>query len=300
MNEDYIKTVNKIVTYIEGNLDADFSLETIAKMTFYSPFHLHRIFKAVSNETLNAYIIRKRIERAAIQLIHKREMTIAQIALHNGFNSNTSFTRSFRKLYGKSPTDFRKTYADKHSKISKTDSKNGKVNFITDEYICNINNHKNWINMNAKIEVKEMPKIELAYITQIGVMGLENAFERLIKWARPKGLLKSNEQNIVRIFHDSFKFTEEEKVRMSIGVILKNKILTDNKVGLTIIEKGTCVVGHFEIEHKDFEISWSSLFIWMNEQGYKKSDKNPYEMYYNDFNDHPEKKSIVDFCIPIE
>ncbi|MEO6904610.1 MAG: GyrI-like domain-containing protein [Bacteroidia bacterium] len=300
MNEDYIKTVNKILSYIDENLDADFSLETIAKITFYSPFHLHRIFKAITNETLNAYIIRKRIERAAIQLIHKRMMTIAEIALNNGFNSNASFTRSFHKLYGKSPTDFRKTYSDKNSKISKIDSKKGKVNFITEEYICNINNHKNWIKMNAKIEIKEMPKIELAYITQIGVKDLENTFERLIKWARPKGLLKSNEPNVVRIFHDSFKFTDEEKVRMSIGVILKNRISTDGEVGLTIIEGGKYVVGHFEIEHKDFEKSWNSLFIWMNEHGYKKSDKHPYEMYYNNFNNHPEKKSIVDFCIPIE
>lgn len=300
MNNNYIRTVNKILTYIEENLDANFSLETIAAMTFYSPFHLHRIFKAITNETLNAYITRKRIEKAAIQLIHKKELTIAEIALQNGFNSNASFTRTFGKLYGKSPTDFRKTHSDKHSKISKTDSKNGKVNFITEEYLYNINNHKNWIKMNAKMEVMEMPKMEVAYITQIGVIGLEKAFERLIKWARPKDILENGEPNVVRIFHDSFKFTDEDKVRMSIGVILKNKISTDGEVELTIIEKGKHVVGHFEIEHKDFEMSWRSLFIWMNEQGYKKADKYPYEIYHNNFNDHPEKKSIVDFCIPIE
>jgi AraC family transcriptional regulator len=38
----------------------------------------------------------------------------------------------------------------------------------------------------------------------------------------------------------------------------------------------------------------------MNEKGYKKVDQNPFEIMHNDFNEHPEKKCIVDFCIPIE
>lgn len=300
MNEDYIKRINNVLNYIEQNLDNDLSLETIAPIAYYSPFHLHRLFKAITKETLNTYIIRKRIERAAMQLIHNKEMTIAEIALQNGFNSNSSFTRTFNKLYGKSPSDFRHSNTDKLSKISKVDSKNGKVNFITDEYVCNINNHKNWINMNAKIEMKEMPKMELAYITQIGVVGLENAFERIIKWARPKGLLAGSGANVVRVFHDSFKITDEDKVRMSIGLTLHNKVATDGEIGLMTIESGKHIVGHYEIEPKDFEISWNALFLWMSEQGYKKANRLPYEIYHNNYNEHPEKRCVVDLCIPIE
>jgi AraC family transcriptional regulator len=38
----------------------------------------------------------------------------------------------------------------------------------------------------------------------------------------------------------------------------------------------------------------------MNENGYKKADQNPFEIIYNNYNEHPEKKCIVDLCIPIE
>jgi AraC family transcriptional regulator len=275
-------------------------LETIANIGFYSPFHLHRIFKAITNETINEYITRKRIEKTASILLHKREITISELSLQYGFNSNSSFTRTFKKFYGINPTEFRKTNPNKFSKIGKVESKNGEEVGMLEEYICNINNHKNWIKMKAKIEIKEMPKLDLAFITQIGHNGMENTYDKLIKWAIPKGLLENENLKVVTIYHDSFKITEPDKVRMSACISLNEKIEVSGEIGLTTIEKGKFIVGHFEIGINEFEKSWSSLFIWMNENGYKKADRNPYEIYYNNFNEHPEKISIVDFCIPIE
>ena len=300
MKEDYIKRINNIFIFIDENLDQQLNLETIANIGFYSPFHLHRIFKAITNETINEYITRKRIEKTASILLHKREITISQLSLQYGFNSNSSFTRTFKKFYGINPTEFRKTNPNKFSKIGKVESKNGEEVGMLEEYICNINNHKNWIKMKAKIEIKEMPKLDLAFITQIGHNGMENTYDKLIKWAIPKGLLENENLKVVTIYHDSFKITEPDKVRMSACISLNEKIEVSGEIGLTTIEKGKFIVGHFEIGINEFEKSWSSLFIWMNENGYKKADRNPYEIYYNNFNEHPEKISIVDFCIPIE
>ena len=142
--------------------------------------------------------------------------------------------------------------------------------------------------------------MKVAYITQIGINGIENAFEKIIKWARPRGVFLESKSNVVRIFHDSFKVTDADKVRMSIGVVVNNPVKAEGKVGLTTIEKGKYIVGHFEIKPKEFEKSWDGLFIWMNDKGYKKADRFPFEVYYNHYNDHPEKKCIVDLCIPVE
>jgi AraC family transcriptional regulator len=103
MNEDYIKRVNKILVYIDNNLSADLSLETIAKIAFYSPFHLHlhRLFKSITNETLNGYVTRKRIEKAASVLMHKKEVSISDLVLQLGFSSNSSFTRAFKNITNK-------------------------------------------------------------------------------------------------------------------------------------------------------------------------------------------------------
>jgi AraC family transcriptional regulator len=300
MQEEYIKRINKVLIFIDENLDRKMSLQTISNIAYYSPFHLHRLFKAITNETLNAYIIRKRIERTAMMLIHNKEYSITEIGDRYGFKSDSSFSRSFKKIYGQSPTEFRQSNLGNFSKIGKVKSKNGKVNFVTQEYLCNIINLKNWIKMNAKIEITEMPKMNLAYVTQIGVNGIDNAFQRILQWAVPKGLLAENDTNVCRVFHDSFKVTDADKVRMSIGILSKDELITENEIGLTIIENGKNIVGHFIIEPIEFEKSWDSLFIWMNEHGYKKADRYPFEIYHNNFNEHPEKKCIVDLCIPIE
>ena len=169
---------------------------------------------------------------------------------------------------------------------------------MNEEYIFNITNHINWIKMNAKIEIKEMPKMDLAFITQIGHEGLGNTYSKLIKWAISKGFLKEDSK-MLTIYHDSFKITESDKVRMSACLILNKKAEARGEIGLTTIEKGKCIVGHFEIGIHEFEKSWTGLFIWMNENGFKKADQNPFEIYHNNFNEHPEKIAIVDFCIPI-
>ena len=300
MKDDYIKRINTIFLFIDENLDQELNLETIAKVGFYSPFHLHRIFKAITNETLNEYITRKRIEKTASILLHKPETTVTTLSLQYGFNSNSSFTRTFKKFYGLSPTAFRKSNPNKYSKISTIESKNGQEKEPFEQYICNSINHQNWIKMKAKIEIKEMPQLELAFITQIGHIGMDNTYAKLIKWAAPKGLLQNEKLKVVTIYHDSFKITEPEKVRMSACISLNQKVEVSGEIGLTTIEKGKCIVGHFEIALNEFEKSWISLFIWMNENGYKKAERNPYEVYYNDFNEHPQKTSIVDLCIPIE
>ena len=86
--------------------------------------------------------------------MHRKTVNMEDISLQYGFNSNSSFTRAFKKSYKVSPTEFRKQNPGKFSKISKTESKNGQENLIFEKYICNINNRLNWIKMNAKIKIK--------------------------------------------------------------------------------------------------------------------------------------------------
>ncbi len=295
---DYKNRINRVFQYIDKNLDSDLSLNTVSEIAFFSPFHFHRIFKFITEETLNTYVTRKRVEKSASDLIHK-DITVTEIAFKYGFKDNSSYTRTFKKYYGVSPTEFIKQNPNKFSKIRQLKSKNGQEYPNNEKYICIINNLKNWIKMNAKIEIKEMPKMDLAYVSNIGLHNIENAYQKLMQWAIPKGLI-NNQSKIVTIYHDSFKITEADKVRMSACIKLNNPIETEKEIGLTIIEKGKYIVGRFEIGLNEFEKSWTGLFIWMNENGYKKANKDPFGIYHNNFNDHPEKKCIVDLCIPIE
>ena len=295
----YTNSVNKALQFMDEHLDTNLSLETVSKVACFSPFHFHRIFKAVTNETLNAYIIRKRIEKVAAVLLHKPEVSIIELSLLFGFNSNSSLTRAFKKYYRISPSEFRRQKSSRFSKISKIESKNGQTQVVFEEYICSIENLKNWIKMNAKIEIREIAKLELAYVTSIGVQNVTAAYDTLVRWATPLGILTFPDTKMVTIYHDSFKTTNPDKVRMSACVTLTEPVKVSGNIGKTSIEKGKFIVGSFVIGLMEFEKSWNGLFVWMAENGYRKADRDPFELYHNDYRLHPDKKCIVDYFIPI-
>jgi len=288
---DYKNRINRVFEFIDQNLESDLSLNKISGIAFFSPFHFHRVFKFVTGETLNGYITRRRIEKSASDLLHKN-ITSTEIAHKYGFSDNSSYSRTFKKYFGVNPTEFKKQNPNRHSKIRQLESKNGQEYPDYEKYICIIDNLKKWTEMNAKIEVKETPELNLAGVTHV--------FEKLTKWAIPKGLLKNPEAKMGRVFFDSFKFTAPEKVRMSIFLVTNESFETEGEINKLTISKGKCIIGRFEITPMEFEKSWTSLFIWMNENGYKKGNENPYEIYHNDYREHPENKFIVDLYIPIE
>ena len=295
---DYINRINRVFEYVDKNLESDLSLNAVSEIAFFSPFHFHRIFKFITGETLNDYITRRRIEKSVLDLLHKN-ISATEIAHKIGFSDNSSFSRAFKKYYGVSPTEFKKQNPNRHSKIRQLESKNGQEYPDYEKYICVINNLKNWIKMNAKIEIRELPKMDLAYVSSIGPQNLENSYGRLMQWATPKGLM-NEKTKMVTIYHDSFKVTQADKIRMSASILLNQPVETDGEIGLTSIKPGKFIVGNFEIGLNEFEKSWTGLFLWMNQSGYKKADREPFEIYHNNFNEHPERKAIVDFCIPIE
>lgn len=298
IHAEYVIRINRVFLFIDENLASDLSLYAVSQIAYFSPFHFHRVFKFVTGETLNEYVSRRRIEKSALDLLHKNT-TATEIAYKYGFSEISSFSRAFKKFYGISPSEFKKQNANRHSKISQLQSKNGQEYSDFEKYICSINNLKNWIMMNAKIEVKKLPKMNLAYVSSIGPQNLQHAFAKLIRWATPLGLM-NEKTKMVTIYHDSFKVTEANKVRMSASIVLNDPIETKGEIGSTSIDAGKFIVGSFVIGLHEFEKSWTGLFLWMNENGYKKAERNPFEMYHNNFNEHPERKAIVDFYIPIE
>ena len=293
--------ISKAITYIEENLQEKLVLKEVALKAYFSPFHFHRLFSVVTGETLNNFINRKRIEKSAAFLLHKKEIPITEVSEKVGFVNLSSFSRSFKKFYGVSPLEFKKESKHKFSKICKVDSKNGQVETLFEQYICNINNSLNWLKMNANTEVKIIPELQLAYISHQGNINLiGNTYNKLMQWAFPKGLMQQENLRMVTIYHDSPKITNPNKVRVSACMALNEKVKTAGEVNLRTLQETKCVVARFEIAINEFEKAWESSFVWMSEHGYKKAAQDPFGIYYNDPDEHPEKKCIVDICIPVE
>jgi AraC family transcriptional regulator len=206
-----IKRICDAIIYIEENLDKKLTLAKVSKKAYFSPFHFHRLFRVITNETLQNFINRTRIEKAASYFMHNKEKTITEVSEILGFSSLSSFSKAFKRFYGIPPEQFKKESPEKYSKICKTESKNEQVKIAFEQYICNINNALNWLTMNATIEIKTMPTLDLAYIPHKGKMeAIGSIYNNLVKWATPKGLI-NQETRMVTIYHDSPKITDPNK-----------------------------------------------------------------------------------------
>ncbi|OSY87908.1 AraC family transcriptional regulator [Tenacibaculum holothuriorum] len=301
ISSQIVNRISKAIYFIQDNLNEKLSLDEVASKAHFSPYHFHRLFKIVTKETVNDFIVRKRVEKAASFLLHKKDLNITDISEKTGFSSLSSFSRAFKKFYGLSPAEFRKESPAKYSKICKTESKNGEIKTQFEQYICNVNNNLKWMQMNAKTEVKNIPELKLAYIAHQGKMdAIGGVYNRLMQWAYPKGLMQQEDLRMVTIYHDSPKITDPDKIRMSACMTLSTDVKADGEVGVKTQLETKCVVARLEIHPKDFQQAWESNFVWMSEHGFKRADKDPFGIYYNNPNEHPEGKCIVDLCIPVE
>ncbi len=102
----YYETVQKAVCFIEIHLKEEINLYDIAQYVNFSVPHLYRIFKAVVGETVKSYIMRRRLECAAVELKVSKK-NISEIAYEYGFESHDVFTRAFSRAYNMSPSKFR-------------------------------------------------------------------------------------------------------------------------------------------------------------------------------------------------
>jgi AraC family transcriptional regulator len=115
---EYAQTIDRVIDYLRSNLHRPVKLGELANVACFSEFHLHRIFTAVSGETLNNFTNRLRLEKAA-RLLRYSDQSLTDIALDCGFSSSATFSRAFRSGYDTSPSQFRKSGEIKNSKICK-------------------------------------------------------------------------------------------------------------------------------------------------------------------------------------
>ncbi|WP_415843383.1 helix-turn-helix domain-containing protein, partial [Xenorhabdus thuongxuanensis] len=99
--------IKDLVHWIEKNIKNELNIDIVAKRSGYSKWHLQRIFKETTGITLGRYIINRRISNAAIA-IYLTENKIANIALEYQFDSQQSFSRSFKKHFGITPSEWRR------------------------------------------------------------------------------------------------------------------------------------------------------------------------------------------------
>jgi AraC family transcriptional regulator len=180
-NCGYTQRIVRVIDYLRRNLDRQVKLEELARVACFSEFHFHRIFSAVSGETLSNFTNPLRLEKAA-RLLRYSGQSLTAIALDCGFSSSATFSRAFRCGYDTSPSQFRKSGEIKKSKICKE---------LFDDQDYDLPMSAEEKRAAFPVRLIDLPERQVAYIR------VKNAFEgdrvlaalkRMIEWAKSRDI----------------------------------------------------------------------------------------------------------------
>ncbi|MGE5365426.1 MAG: AraC family transcriptional regulator [Bacteroidota bacterium] len=314
---EYTQRINRVIDYVETHLDEELNAGMLADIANFSRFHFQRIFKSFTGESLYQFIQRVRLEKAAGLLIGNTSKSVTEIALECGFSGSATFARAFKDTYGISASGFRSRKCKPDSTICKPLGNTSKEFEVSSSYfsgVTNSNTNKQiWrirMKTNSKLEcqvrVEDIEEFTVAYIRHIGpykgdekmFMGL---FDRLFRWAGPRGFLEAPDVKVIIVYHDNPEITKEENLRTSVCVSVPADAETGGEIGKMQIPGGKYAIAKFEISAEEYEDAWNAICGgWLPESGYQPDDRPPFELSLNDPQTHPEHKHIVDIYLPVK
>lgn len=99
--------INELIAWIEDHLTDDLHIDTIAKKSGYSKWHMQRMFKDFTGQTIASYTRKRRLTQSAMAL-RLTHLSLIDIALRYGFDTQQNFTRMFKHQFSVTPHAFRR------------------------------------------------------------------------------------------------------------------------------------------------------------------------------------------------
>lgn len=157
----------------------------------------------------------------------------------------------------------------------------------------------------GEVRVQKMPKIHVAYAEHKGLHegggGIYDALlGKLTGWAVPNGYWDfPRTTRIICIYPDPPGVPASER-RLWLGITLPKTVPAPAGIITLTIPENTYAVGSFVIAEREFADAWGFMYErWLPENGYLPAEGLSFELQKNDSCTHPEKKHVVDICIPV-
>ncbi|HEY6621322.1 MAG TPA: AraC family transcriptional regulator [Steroidobacteraceae bacterium] len=296
----YLDRMHRVTAYIDQHLDQYLDLETLAEVAHFSPFHFHRLFSALTGETLGAYLRRRRCEVAATRLLAQPRLSVLQIALGVGFGSAEAFTHAFGARFGCSPTTWRLQQAPERAAIGNPDQMNSKPDQMQQDKAMK-NGVPTKTEAPMKVQIVERKATPIAYLRRVGPYGQPiGAFwqTQVYPWMVANGLMG---QPRYAISHDDPRVTAPEQCRYDAGCEIPAGALARGNAHRTTIPGGQYAALDFKGVVADFEPAWNALLRdWLPSSGLQLDGRPMFEYYPTDSSFDP-VTGILDcqLCVPV-
>ena len=244
MNEDWQRLLPLLV-YIQANLDGDLSLAALSQQAGLSPSHFHRLFKAALRETLNNYVTRLRVERGAFRLLLYDERLV-DIALDCGFHNHETFIRAFRRIYGKTPGEYREWI--RHQIFERNHPARTTSAQVTSAFEL------------SSTKIVRLRAMHLAFLRHIGPYeSVPNTlFDRLEQWAAQRRV--PGPRVWLGIGHDAPIATPAEHLRFDAALVVPDPFEADGRVGYQKLAGGEFAVTTHAGSFETLPVAYGAIF----------------------------------------
>jgi AraC family transcriptional regulator len=291
---NYRARITRVLHHLATHPGENAALPDLASIAGLSPFHFHRIFRAIAGETTAALVRRLRLERAA-RALRTTPAPVTDIALDAKYGSPEAFARAFQLAYRITPTAYRyimppPPYAPRLAEPLRLDPAN---------LTLTLEPNDGGTRMDIRVETRpEQPAVCLRNIGPYTALG--PAFQRVFQWAIPNRRLVPG-YRIIGLSHDDPDSVPHAELRFDVCITV-----TDPPASLPEGFRNERIGGGRWAMHR-LKGSYSQmpetfrrmLRRWLPSSGEQLDDRPFMEIYLNDVTEVPEAELLTEICIPL-
>ncbi|MCF4099122.1 AraC family transcriptional regulator [Maritalea mediterranea] len=273
----YRKRIDRVVNYIYDHLDEPIDLQHLADVACMSPYHWHRVYRAIQGETIAATVKRLRLHRAAGQLAQSK-ISIEEIAERSGYCSLAAFTRAFTQVYGQPPAQYRR--AGSHTRLQSAIERGEGQLF--------------------PVEIKTIEPMTLIGLPHQGdYMNIGRVFEPVFGWMGQAGLLPQM-RHAMATYYDDPDSVPEADLRSFAGAVFAATVDVPDHFESRTIEGGRYAVLRYRGAYAEMSTAYRWLYgTWLNNSGVELRDAPCVEDYLNNPREVAPSELLTDIYMPL-
>ncbi len=272
------KRLLRVLDHIHDNPAGDLSLDALSDVAAMSRFHWHRVFRAMTGETLAQAVRRIRMQRASY-LLAMTDQPLAAIAASVGMENLTSFNRAFAEAFLMSPTAFRKR---------------GELR----PFVRHIPPRRDAMH---PITIRTEDPIRLAALPHRGAYHeISRAFQQLSALMASRNLFPSAGR-MIAVFHDDPQSVAEADLRSHAGFEIRGPAELSAPLEEVTLPGGRQAVLTYKGPYAGLPAAYDELFgLWLPQSGEEPADAPSFEVYLNTPMDTAPEELITELHLPLK
>lgn len=272
------KRLLRVFEHIHDNPAGDLSLDALSDVAAMSRFHWHRVFRAMTGETLAQAVRRIRMQRASYLLVMTDD-PLPTIAISVGMENLASFTRCFTEAFLMSPAAFRKR---------------GELRpFVRTPFPRRDPMHPVTIRTESPIRLAAVPH-KGAYFE------VSRAFQKLSAVMASRDLFR-NAGRMIAVFYDDPQSVAEPDLRSHAGFEITGRSDLSAPLEEVTLPAGRQAVLTYTGPYAGLPAAYDELFgIWLPQSGEEPADTPSFEVYLNSPMDTAPEALVTELHLPLK